>query len=353
MNHRTRIDKEAASRAIRVLLTTILAALLIALLTGPLFGVTVRIRRKATVTDPSVTVGDVARIFNGDRAAQQKIAAIPLTVLDEASGRGTIRAEVIRRRIAEHGLNMATVLVKGFVEVEERLAGEAGSGAHVAGGPDPAPAGGLLVRRVRKAMVDHVARCSGVPAKDVVLELDPDAGLPDLSTDAPVRVTAPEAFRWGAHHVFKMTGITVEGEAVRFSVRCPVTIMEKRIVAVEPLRRGATITPESVHAVRQKVGQGYSGDFVSPEEIEGMTAARTISKGQTLRMMDVEPPVLVRRGDLVEARIDGGGFTLTRRLVARQEGARGDTVRLVDPDNRRQTYIGRVVGPRRVQIAKQ
>lgn len=71
------------------------------------------------------------------------------------------------------------------------------------------------------------------------------------------------------------------------------------------------------------------------EQLAGMEAVRPLKAGQPLRMNDVQRPLLVEKGSFVTMSIRHGALSLSATGKAMQDGARGDTIRLMNTSTNR------------------
>jgi flagella basal body P-ring formation protein FlgA len=89
--------------------------------------------------------------------------------------------------------------------------------------------------------------------------------------------------------------------------------------------------------------------IVDASRIVGQSARRALRPGDVLREGDLRAPVLVARNGLVTIQLRMGAMSLTAQGRALEEGARGETVRVVNVQSRR-TIEATVVGPDTVAI---
>lgn len=83
-------------------------------------------------------------------------------------------------------------------------------------------------------------------------------------------------------------------------------------------------------------------------QLEGKEAVRPMREGAPIRISDVRAPVLVKRGSIVTIVISFSGMSLSATGKAMQDGARGDTIRLVNLSTSR-TVEAEVIGPDRAR----
>lgn len=77
--------------------------------------------------------------------------------------------------------------------------------------------------------------------------------------------------------------------------------------------------------------------------------ARAVSAGRILTWRDIARRPLVRKGELVEVSAADGMLVVTMKALAMENGARGDTVTVRNPESRRD-FAAMVVDENRVQV---
>ncbi len=122
------------------------------------------------------------------------------------------------------------------------------------------------------------------------------------------------------------------------------------VVAVRDIERGDTLRAEDVLLKRADVSS-IGGFYTKTGEVEGTLASQTVKAGTVLRARIVKPEPLVRRGDPVTMKAVVGGVELAAPGVARQDGGRGEHIRVYNTQTRA-TVVCRVVDARTVIIGK-
>lgn len=84
-------------------------------------------------------------------------------------------------------------------------------------------------------------------------------------------------------------------------------------------------------------------------DLVGTTPKRMLRAGQAIRIGDVAPPVVIKKGDLVAMLVSTPGMSLTAQGRALDEGAAGDTIRVMNSSSKR-TIEGTVKGPGQVMV---
>lgn len=121
------------------------------------------------------------------------------------------------------------------------------------------------------------------------------------------------------------------------------------VVAARPLRRLLPIAAEDVKIERRLVTGLPAGPLARVEEAVGLLASREIRAGEAFSSKLVQPPALVRRGEIVTLIVEGEGVTITARGQAKEEGQRGQMIRVMNLSSKKELY-GRVEGERQVKI---
>lgn len=115
------------------------------------------------------------------------------------------------------------------------------------------------------------------------------------------------------------------------------------------LRAGDIIGAADIELVTRRQAE-LSGDVVlDPARLIGMTPRRTAQAGQPLQAGEVEAPLMVRRGQAVTVSLRHGAIALSVQGRALQNGAAGDTVRIINPTSN-QVIEGVVTGMQAVSV---
>ena len=125
----------------------------------------------------------------------------------------------------------------------------------------------------------------------------------------------------------------------------PAVVMRRVVVARQLLRAGTLVTADLLAEVDQP-GAGLDAQVLrSIKEAENGEMVRELPAGVPLRSYDLRRAVLIKMGQTVLLSVgQGGGFSITARVEALQEGRMGDQVRLKNPESGR-ILIGVVTGP--------
>lgn len=113
----------------------------------------------------------------------------------------------------------------------------------------------------------------------------------------------------------------------------------ERLVSVPVLKntiRNGTIIGASDIAWIELPERDVQYDILTKEDaLLGMTARRAAAAGKPLRANELQPPMLVSRGDKVTIVLKNNDMTLTAHGKALQSGAKGDIIRVVNASSNR------------------
>lgn len=112
---------------------------------------------------------------------------------------------------------------------------------------------------------------------------------------------------------------------------------------------GDTITEADIDWISMPSDRVASGIVTELADLAGKTPRRPIKPQQPVRNTDLVDAVAVARGSLVTVMLDGANMSLTVQGKALQNGAVGDTVRVVNTMSNR-TLDAVVVSPSRVAV---
>lgn len=146
----------------------------------------------------------------------------------------------------------------------------------------------------------------------------------------------------------RVTGRTPDGPRdVTLKIRLtshPMAISPRR-----PLRRGHRIGASDLVEHPVPEAQWNEAFVTRSEELVGMEVTGSLRPGRPISMRDVRRPLLIRRGDLVEVRVMGGGVTVTTGGRAKDEGSERDLIQVETLDPKRQ-LVARVVAAGLVEV---
>ena len=133
--------------------------------------------------------------------------------------------------------------------------------------------------------------------------------------------------------------------AASTSASAPAVAMRRVVVARQLLRAGTLVTADLLAEVDQP-GAGLDAQVLrSIKEAENGEMVRELPAGVPLRSYDLRRALLIKMGQIVVLTVgQGGGFSITARVEAMQEGRMGDQVRLKNLESGR-ILIGVVTGP--------
>lgn len=139
-------------------------------------------------------------------------------------------------------------------------------------------------------------------------------------------------------------------QLVRRAVVTPyVRRTERVLVPVRDLRPG-TILSDADFTYADRDANRLPRDVVREvREVVGLRAKRSLRKDQTFRSTQIEGVPLVERGDRVQLIMQAGALRISAAGKAQESGARGEWIRVVNVDSKRE-LSGRVDAQGRVHV---
>jgi flagellar basal body P-ring formation protein FlgA len=99
-------------------------------------------------------------------------------------------------------------------------------------------------------------------------------------------------------------------------------------ILTRAMNNGDALTADSIRWVRQDVGELNQGFFTSADELQGQTVKRTLKAGTILNPDQVQPALLVRRGDTLRIKLRRGNIQLQTDGTAQEDGRQGERIRI-------------------------
>lgn len=120
-------------------------------------------------------------------------------------------------------------------------------------------------------------------------------------------------------------------------------------VPVRPLRPDEVISRGDVEWIAVRSNRVNRNAISELSELVGRSPRRPLRVGAPIRRSDVRDPVIVAKGTIVSLELRTRRMTLSAKVKATEDGAMGQTIRLLNPRSNR-TVEGVVVGPGRVVV---
>lgn len=120
-------------------------------------------------------------------------------------------------------------------------------------------------------------------------------------------------------------------------------------VLARPIGRGEQIASGDLDWIEVARAKLPEMSLTDPRELIGAEARRRLPPGRVLTSRDIGPPRLVRRGQPVRVVYADNGLKLTALGTARDDGAFGEPVRVVNPESNLQIH-GIASGPAEVTV---
>lgn len=189
-------------------------------------------------------------------------------------------------------------------------------------------------------------------ADEGALSLVIDQSLRDLVLDpeAEARLALDRLDMVGSSGRFRAAFSIADAGAIgRFELDGTAYETVEIVVPARPIRRGEIVGRGDLLVEKVRRRAALADALTAPGEAIGMAARRGLQVGAPLAQADLVEPELVARGDMVTLVFRGPGLNLSVRARARQAGARGDLVTVVNLQSNRMLQ-GIVTGPGRVEL---
>ena len=112
---------------------------------------------------------------------------------------------------------------------------------------------------------------------------------------------------------------------------------------------GDTVAAADIQWVKMPSSRVSANIVTTQSGLLGMSPRFPVRSGEPLRLSDLQPPVVVAKGAIVDMNYVSGALVLLARGRALEDGAIGDTIDIINPRSNR-TVQGVIVGPNAVRI---
>ena len=136
---------------------------------------------------------------------------------------------------------------------------------------------------------------------------------------------------------------------VRLGVAGRATRILEVPVLLGRMRSGDVISEADIGYVEMPAHRVTADAALHAADMVGLSPRRSLAANTPIRLADLRPPIVVRRGEAVTMLLTSGALTITARGRALEDGARGRLVRIVNIDSNR-TVEAEIVGPGTVMV---
>jgi flagella basal body P-ring formation protein FlgA len=157
-----------------------------------------------------------------------------------------------------------------------------------------------------------------------LIELPPGDARLQVSPDLPVTGKGKI--------IFPMELIQENSVLQRFWITMKIRIKAGVLTAARSIRPGKVIEPEDMVLAGAVLGDLHSTYLNAPGELIGKTSDRYFSPGDPLTREGFSEPLLIKRGDSVQLKLERSGLIITAQGRAEQDGRLGQTIRVRNLD---------------------
>ena len=121
------------------------------------------------------------------------------------------------------------------------------------------------------------------------------------------------------------------------------------VVVLRQLRRGEVFSRDNVGVRRVRLTSDHGPTLDQIDLLLGQSTGRALREGAIVRVADVAPDVLVRRGQLVTVSCVSGSLVVRTVATASKDGAAGDVIAFRNPETR-EVFYATVTGRQTAEI---
>ncbi len=309
---------------------------------------TVKLRVQATLPpDAPVTLGDVAELEGDDAASRAGLVLAPSAA--EFAGARAWREFTIadlRTALGEQKISLSRLALSGSACTVRLAVGRepeapAPAPPRVNGPERPDLSGPPTIRSiVSRGLLDFY----GVDPESLRVAFDPrDVAFLDRVEDTRRVSIAPATTEGSARGVVRVRVFDGDRLADDRTIRADVELLRRVLVMKSDVRRKGVLGESDVNEVETWIRPGGSEPVAAIEDAAGSVARTRLEAGAVLRKDQLEPPVMIRRGELVQVHCLGERYEVDLVARAVRDGRVGELIEL-RVDGSKQTFAARVDG---------
>lgn len=298
------------------------------------------------IDQTELTLGDLARI-DGPQANELQTLTIKAKKAISPGVWSELAIEDIKEQIKQaSSINYGAIVLTGpdiriTRRVDRAAVIEQGDGTITPANPTQ----GTVRQQIERWLI---ARLDTTPERSRIRFDERDNEV--LNTPSAGRVVELREIGRSQRVVVGVVIIEHERVVIDRSVQVEVLIDQPARVATQQIQRREQINDENTRIERRWLP--VTTTTASPEDALGLISNTTIDPGKLILSSMLEEPLLVKRGEIVNARSIAGSVSVSLQVRAKDSGKLGDIIELESRD-RQQQFSARVAGRGRVVIIHQ
>ncbi|MCP4594370.1 MAG: flagellar basal body P-ring formation protein FlgA [bacterium] len=311
---------------------------------------------EAVVIEDVILLGDIAQVAGFEPTTAESLHELVVATAPTPGGSRPVALSNVRKALSRSGINRARIIVKGAAECAVRRptsvanARPIGSSAKNLENASPRRTGESTLRSTVTEYFDNQLSVYGGSA-DISFGRTAEQVLDLSGPEFTFRIHQPPGPVLG---LIQLRVVVLRGtsEVQRIPMVVSVALLREVVTTRRPLNRGGTVQPQDVQLMPQRFTRTDRLGITDPAEVIGLRARRFVRPGELLDSRDLERVPLVRRGQIVEVYSRFGAVTVKTAAKVSEDGDFGALVSLHASGRRKTGIIGRVVGPRRVEVGE-
>lgn len=342
----------------------------------------VTLRGQVVAVSSVIRLGDVADIASADEQQARQLARLVLMPAPAPGGERFLRRREVEDLLAAHGQNLRDLQFDGAGQVAISTQQTAASGpvaaalpnsdgwasgkplnvhaaildGHTGGSSDVGPTHAALVeqaqRDLQRAIASYLTSATGKPGPwEVTCNVMAGQVAQLHGATTPLECRGGRA-PWTGRQRFVVSFATSRGR-VQLPVSADVIGQPTAVaVAVQPIARGSLITAADVELQEVESVPASSSHRAALESLDGvvgMVARQALQPGSVLFTDQLQPPQMIKRGEVITVASQIGGLRVRTTARALQNGFKGELVQ-VESLETRERYDARVTAPREAAV---
>lgn len=296
-------------------------------------GTCLTFKEAVRVEQESVRLSDISFLTGGSEMQLKRLGAIVVARSPQPGQTRFVGVDYIRIRLKQAGVDTDAMTFKGPEDVR-------------------------ITRRAAALPVQRIQRAVETAIRSRMPWNNEDTTITGISFDETIQLpTGKLSYRIVPNRNEDYLGRTilalhlfVDGEPVRkVWVNATISVTAEVVTVIRPLGKHQHIELADLSVKRRDLA-GLPSDTVSRIEYAlGNRAKRMIYPNTVLQSSMISSPPLVKRGDIVKIVANAGPMTITATGMVKQQGCKGEVVRVLNTDSRR-IIMARVTGPGAVEV---
>jgi flagellar basal body P-ring formation protein FlgA len=273
--------------------------------------IVINLKEQAFVQSDSIVLKDIADLQGTDSAQIEKLAQTALGAAPHPGLVSALSRYQILARVQEAQSPTPEIRFSGAEVVQIRVQSRP-----------------VESEEISQIIIGYLARTASWKESEIEIQsIERTQGI-ELTPNMHLRISSRLPITGRGKIIFPIEIVQGSQTVRNFWVSARIRINAGILTATKPIRPGRVINPEDIVLSAANIDDLRHTYFSKADEVVGKISERNFSPGDPLTREELSDPLLIKRGDAIQLRLERSGLVITAQGRAEQDGRLGQIIRV-------------------------